>query len=339
MAIALFAIGYLDPVHQPVLFCCSIFLLSLFSGCLYIVGLAFEIESLEIHEYSMGSACVISGYRTGLLCAGAVALYFAFLFGWSWMYYCISSILLFGALLVLLQPEPKKSQALLQAKKARMATYTNKLWGFWQEVLLAPCKQLFQRKDLFVIIIFIFLFKFPDELLKSMEGPFYLHLGFTKQDLALASKMWGFVATITGAFFAGQFIKNRACLQSCAAIGMLHTLSLGTYFLQAFYGKSFSLLYITTATTHFTAGMAMACFIYLLWKISDSKHAPVQYALLWSFFSFKAHLFSSLGGIIASQLPWTQFFALICIAGTFSSIISWYLVRKKALDQVSVKFP
>lgn len=327
MALSVFGLCFVDPKNSQALLISLLLSLSLFSGCLYIVGLAYELESLDEKFYSMGSASVIAGYRTGLLCAGAVALYLAHLYGWSAMFLSIAGLLLFSACLVLIYPEPYKSKEIIKAKKEQFRRYPSLFHGFCREVLIEPCRNFFQKKDVWMVLLFLFMFKAADHLFKNMEGPFYIHVGFDKQDLAFASKMCGFAATIAGAFITGLFLRNKDPLQSAAVVGIIHSASLIGYWIQASIGKVYAVLYLTSLAGSFTGGMAMTSVIYLLWRVCDKKFAAVQYAFLWSFFSFKADLLACLGGILAASCSWDFFFFLVTIFGLASSSLIWYLVK------------
>lgn len=148
-----------------------------------------------------------------------------------------------------------------------------------------------------------------------MEGPFYLSLGFNKADLALASKVWGFGATLAGALIAGLFLKNKRALPAAAFLGLLHAATISLNIPLYYAGKSYALLYLASALENFTSGLAMSGFIFMLWRIVDKKYAAIQYALLWSIFSFKGHLFTFLGGQVAAVLSWEYFFPLSSITG------------------------
>lgn len=331
MIATLLAMSFIEPAQHPWYLAYSLVSLALFTGCLYIVGLSYELESVEEKDYSLGSAFVVTGYRIGLLCAGAGALYLAYLWDWSSMFRLMASILAFGSVLIFLQPEPYKSKDLIEAKRKQFDTYPSLFKGFWHEIILEPCKLLFQRSDWKMLLIILLSFKMGDHLAKSMTGPFYLSVGFNKADLALATKMWGFAATIIGALFGGYFFKGRNPMMSSVVAGLIHACSLGCYYLLAVTGKSFSWLYLTVALENFTGGMAMTVFIALLWKMCDKRYAAMQYALIWSLFSIKSDLLAWVGGVLATHCSWPLFFAIIFVGGFTSSIIVLSIVRQRAL--------
>jgi PAT family beta-lactamase induction signal transducer AmpG len=337
MALSFFGMSLTNPQTNLWAFGGSLFTLSMFTGCLYMVGLAYELESIDESKYSMGSASIVAGYRTGLLFAGAGVLYIAQFHSWSSAFMSLALILLCGSIAIALQPEPYKSQATLQIKRAQFACYRNLAHGFLHEIILKPCKTFFQRNDWGALMSILLLFKIGNHMARATEGPFYLSIGFDKTDLALAAKTWGFLATIAGAFLAGMLLKKKDHKFSLAAFGLLHALSLIGYWLQAVVGKSYFVLYLTATVGNLTGGMAMTAFTFCLWRTCDKQYAATQYALFWSLFSLIMQLLSCLGGVLASLYDWETFFLLVSSLGIASSLaliaITWRHQRIKTRDQ------
>lgn len=325
-------ISFTNPSNSPYLLAFFIFLLSLFSGSLYIVGLAYELESLDEGRYGIGSSYVTIGYRLGLLLAGGGALYVSFLWGWSAVFILVSVLLAIGCCFILFQPEPYKSENLLAEKKQLYSQYNSIFNWFWNQTIVQPCCTFFKKSNWQLIITLIVLFKFGDQLAKSMQGPFYLSLGFTKSDLATAAKVWGMMSTLFGAFCIGFYLKDKNPYTSLVKLGILHAFSLPCFLFLSLSGKSLAMLYITVAIEHFTAGMAMTAFIYFLWRICDKQFAPIQYALLWSVFSLKADIFACMGGFLAGMLEWNAFFALVSFLSIGTAMLSWSLIKHQVTD-------
>ncbi len=323
IAACLMLIGSIDSAQSPWILVFSLFCLSTFCSCLYISGLGYELESIPENDYSVGSACVITGYRIGLLCAGAGGLYLAYLWGWFWMYAAMALVILAGCIVVLFNPEPYKSAAVLQAKREEFASHTSLFKGFWQATLMQPFRLFFQQSNWVKVLIMILGFKCSDHLAKSMEGLFYISLGFNKADLALVAKVWGFACTILGAFLSGLWIRGKDPFWTAAVMGCLHTATLFFNCILSVIGKSYFGLCVTVAAENLTGSMAMTAFIYMLWKVCDKRYAAVQYALFWSLFSFKGSLLACLGGILAATCSWPLFFLVV---GTFSTAVSLSLL-------------
>ncbi|MBS0654624.1 MAG: MFS transporter, partial [Verrucomicrobia bacterium] len=180
MALSLAGMGLINPGANTGLFAASLFSLCSFTGCLYIVGLAYELESIDENSYSLGSASIVAGYRLGLLFAGAGVLYIAYLYSWQVAFLSMAAILLLGCIAVVLQREPYKSQAILAEKRMRFSNHASLYSAFWHETIRKPSSNFFQRQDWLVVLLIIILFKSGNHIAKAMEGPFYLDIGFSK---------------------------------------------------------------------------------------------------------------------------------------------------------------
>jgi PAT family beta-lactamase induction signal transducer AmpG len=293
------------------------------------VGLSYELESIEESSYSLGSAWVLTGYRAGLLCSGAGALYLSSLFSWNAAYALMAAILMIGAACILFLPEPYKAKQVLRAKRQSFSQYNSLYQGFWREIILEPCRLFLKRADWWIVIFVLLGFKAGDQMMKNMEGVFFLSLGFDKVDIATAAKVWGLSATILGAFCAGYVLRGREALQSLGAVGLLHAATLFGHYLLATIGKSFLIFYSIAALENFTGGMAMTAFIFSLWSVCDKRYASLQYALLWSLYLFKTDLFAWAGAMLASLYSWDAFFLIIGTGSALFAAASWVLLRRK----------
>lgn len=327
MAFSLAAISFINPKEKPELLVLTLFFLYIFKGCLYVTGLAYELESIDEKDYPRGSAYVITGYRLGLLFGGAGALYFSELWDWVPMYRIMAALLALGSFFILSLPEPYKSKEVLSSKRGRYSQL-NLIW-LWDEFIKLPFKAFFQKGNWGIILLLLLTFKCGDELAKSMEGPFYLSLGFTKSEIATASKMWGLGATIVGAFLGRFILKNRDLFSCLIAIGFIHAASLICHCFMAMSGYSISLLFMTVAIENLTSGMAMTAFISFLWRVCDKQFAALQYTLLWSIFTFKADLLACIGGLLAAHVSWSAFFCIVTVFGLATTATAWAIIHKQ----------
>jgi PAT family beta-lactamase induction signal transducer AmpG len=74
------------------------------------------------------------------------------------------------------------------------------------EAFVQPISSFFSRNGValaLVLLAFVGLFKFPDQVIGVMAGPFYLDSGFDKADIATVSKLFGVWMGIGGAFLGG----------------------------------------------------------------------------------------------------------------------------------------
>ena len=335
MSIVFMLLSQIDPAENIFLFCVLLSLLFSMTGCLYMVGISYELECLDESRYSKGSSYVIIGYRTGLLLGGAAVLSIAHMSSWEMAFFTLSCLCLLSTMAVAFQKEPSKSHLVIEEKRKALSNHSSLFYGFLQESFVRPCRDFFSKQDAWTALLVILFFKLGIHTVKLVEGPFYLDLGFTKQDLAIYLKTVGFTMTILGSFISAYFFKDRNVFQMIAIMSLLHSLSLSGYLAHAFLGKSTLILFLTSVTFHFTGGMAMATFIRFLWKICSLQYASAQYACLMSLFSFNAHLFSFLGGLLAAALSWQALFmGVIFIAALSSSLLLWICREKRYLGKL-----
>lgn len=337
MILSLIGLSYTDPASSPWTLATFLLLISLMAGCVYVAGIAYELEGIDEKEYRLGSAWVLIGFRVGLLVVGAGALYLSSFFGWAFVLRCMAALLLLAALLIRLLPEPYKSQEVLAAKRQGLQRYSSIQQAFFREIFWEPCKRFFAKNSAWKILLFIFLFKFGEQLLREMAGPFYLSIGFDKIDLANATKMWGMLATITGAFLAAAYMKNKDYLLTLAGLNLLHSCTLVCYLILSIIGKSYVCLYASIALENLFGGMLMTAFIAFLWQTCNKEFAAVQYTLLWSAYLFKGKIVSFLGGILASFCPWTPFFFLVTCTAITAACAALLIAKKISLNSQLVK--
>src|SRR5215469_10984991 len=106
LAIAIFALGFTDPVRNAMDTALLAVVVAFLSASQDIVIDAYRIELLTPDEQGAGAAATQWGYRFGLIAAGAGALYAASFGGWSFAYGLMAALMLVGMVTVWLTPEP-----------------------------------------------------------------------------------------------------------------------------------------------------------------------------------------------------------------------------------------
>ena len=327
--LSILSMSFLQPHENPVLLAFCILILSLCTGCLFIVGLSYELESLPSEQYGKASGFVHMGYRLGIAAAGAGVLYISYTDDWALAFRLLSLFLIIGSILIFFLPEPEGSQSVLQKKREALSQYSSFSQGLYQELFFQPAKAFLSNSTWKLILGLILVFKVGDQLMTSMKGPFYLSLGFDKIQLAQAAKIFGLLATLIGAYIGAFFQKGKDPFICLVFSGLLHSLSLLSFGFLSFFGASLAGLYTTVGMENITGAMAMSVFIRCLWSSTDSRYAATQYALLWSLFSFKGNLISFLGGLLAQASSWTHFFIFVSILSIGASLLSLAFVTEK----------
>jgi len=160
---------------------------------------AYRIEIAPQTAQAALAATYTLGYRIGLILAGAGALYLAQFEGWIVAYLAMAALMLLPIITTLLCAEPERPATTVQ-RRIDVA-----------EAFVQPITSFFSRNGValaLVLLAFVGLFKFPDQVIGVMAGPFYLDSGFDKADIATVSKLFGVWMGIGGAFL-GTFLGQQ----------------------------------------------------------------------------------------------------------------------------------
>lgn len=291
LAIAL--IGLSDPVKTPLLLVAAAVLTAFFSASQDIVVDAYRREDLNDQELGMGSSMYIMGYRIGMLLASGIGLILADYMSFNAVYLIMAAFMLIGVITTLLTPEP-----------ATMLRPPRSL----KETVLDPLIEYFSRNKAITILLFILLYKIGDTMASGITTPFYMEMGFSKAEIGTIVKLFGFWATIIGAF-AGGVLLTRFGLYKCLWLfGILQMLATSGFIVLAEVGYSTKLLAAVISGENFAAGMGTAAFMAYMAFLTNKRFTATQYALLSSLMSIPRVVASAATGYMANYMGWTGFF-------------------------------
>ncbi len=335
-------LGATNPVARPGLTALFALLVGFWSATQDIVIDAYRVEILEERQYGAGAATIVLGYRIGMLVSGAGALYLATYVGWFASYGIMAAFMIVGVITVLLNPEPgvQHSRESVEQER-RIAVYLEArphLKGKRGQVLawvygavLSPFAEFMRRRGWMVILLFILLYKFGDALAGVMSGPFYVELGFTKNEIASVSKVFGMGATIMGAIIGGIIVDRLGILKSLFVCGILQMFSNLMFAVLAVVGNDVKMLAVAIAVENLSGGMGTAAFVAYLSSLCNVAYTATQYALLSSFMAFGRTVLSSSGGWLADQMDWVSFFVLTTVAALPGLLLLVGMIRHFAV--------
>lgn len=302
------------------LICCAVVVVFA-SGTQDIVLDAYRIERFEESEQAAGAAVFTLGYRLGMIFSGAGALFLSDMIGWNQVYRLMTLGALVGVITVLCVKEPQQNTK---------NSYEN-VKQFIKYAVIAPLVDFMDRKNWGVIIAFIFFYRMSDAYMGQMAYAFYDDLGFTKTQIAAASKIYGMIATIAGGFIGGVVMNKFGMFKGLFACGILQSISNFVYVLQAQIGNHFAMLCTTIAFDNIAAGMATIAFVAYLSSLCNKKYTATQYALLSSLMTLARDIFASTSGWLAQSVSWETFFILTVFMGLPGLLLLWRLwkIEKK----------
>ncbi len=314
LALALVALGALDPGHAPlVLMFALAALVAFLSASQDIVIDAYRVELLDERQQGAGAAATQVGYRVGMVASTAGALYLASYLGWFEAYATMAALLCIGMGSVLMTREPKLPTG------PRAASF--------ESAVVAPFAEFVRRDSAWAILAFVVLYKLGDALAGWMSNPFYIILGFSKIEIANVAKAFGLAASVAGVVAGGGIVYRLGVMPALLVCGVLQMLSNLMYVVQLCAGADPAVLALTIAVENVTGGMSSAAFVAYLSRLCNPAFTATQYALLSALAAAPRTLFTASGGWLADRMGWAPFFVLATCLCLPSLLLLWWLMR------------
>lgn len=330
--LSLFGMAFSDP--QQSLWVVAVFALScaFFSATQDITVDAFRIESTDSQYQAILAATYQTGYRLAMIWAGAGALALA---AWgedaqggyqahAWcLAYCLMAISMgVGILTVLCSPEPK-SKLVVNSTSVPLSKRI-------ESCVKDPFKDFFFRfgKGAIIVLLLIATYRISDVVMGVMANPFYSDMGFTKEEVATVSKVFGVVMTLVGAFLGGIVTLKLGVLKTMA-IGAILASMTNLLFVALYYiGHSLSFLIFTVSADNLAAGLASAAFIAYLSGLTNTAYSATQYALFSSLMLLLPKFLAGFSGVWVEMFGYDAFFLMTASMGIPVILLVWLAEHK-----------
>ncbi len=315
--------GFLDPSTQMREVVYLAIILSFVSATYDIAYDAIRVELLSQDKQGAGAGVSIIGYRIGMLISGGLALFLAEIYSWQMSFIIIGASFIFCVAATFLSREPEKDLGEIVGRESTLK---------WLKMfILEPFVKFIQEhKNWLVIILFVVFYKIGDALLGKMVNPFYQQMGFTKSEVALIIKVFGFAVTIVGGLIGGWAVYKLGLLKSLLIFGVLQALSNFAYVWLASVGHNINVLTVVIITDNITGAMGTAAFTAYLASLCNLRFTATQYALLTSFMSLGRWFTNAPSGYLVDKtnglgLSWEMYFIITVVIAIPGLILIKYL--------------
>ncbi|MEM7408495.1 MAG: AmpG family muropeptide MFS transporter [Pseudomonadota bacterium] len=301
--VAIGALAFADPRSSLVLIAVLALAVTLFSATQDIVIDAYRRESLRDDGQAAGAALYVIGYRTAMLFASGGGLIMADQLGFEATYGIMASAMLVGIATTFFAAEPVASEAPPVSLAA---------------AVVEPFRSFFARRDAWLILLFILLYKLGDTMASHLSTPFYLELGYSKTEIGSVVKALGFWATIIGGLLGGALWMRLGVYRALWLFGILQAVSTAGFVVLAQVGYDLAWLTGVIAFETLTGGMGTAAYMAFMALMTDRRFTATQYALLTSLMGFARVVLTSPTGFLAEGIGWTSYFTvctLIAVPG------------------------
>lgn len=319
LALAIAAMALTDPASNPTATVSVAVAVAFLSATQDIAVDAFRIESLPQERQGLGLAAYVWGYRIALLVANAGVLFSVARLGWQGAFVAMASLMAIGlATTLFLAEEPPPPRG-----------YSRAGWGEWlAAAVVAPFRDFLSRPGAWLILAFVALFKLGEALAGIMTAPFYRSIGFSREDVAAVSGVFGLFATLGGVALGGLLVAGIGTGRSLVITGLMQMLSNLMYVALAEAGRSLPMLWAQVGVENATDGLADAAFVAYLSSLTSTAFTATQYALLSSLAALPLRTIGGLSGYLAEAMGWTRFFWLTTAAALPGLAIMLVLLRR-----------
>jgi len=295
---------------------------------------AFRIESADsIHQAAL-AATYQTGYRLALIWAGAGVLWLAARVevnatsydasAWQFAYLCMAASISVGILTTLFSKEPVR----IELAKARNA----KAW--LHQTLIEPFAEFIYRYGWHAIAILslIAIYRISDVVMGIMANPFYVDMGYTKDEVAAVSKVFGVVMTLLGAFVGGVLTLRFGVMRILFVGAVLSAASNLLFAWLAIQGHDLQGLIWVISADNLSSGIASAAFIAFLSSLTNIKYSATQYALFSSVMLLLPKWLAGFSGVFVDSFGYQAFFFGTAIIGAPVLVLIWLVIHLKLVE-------
>jgi MFS family permease len=275
-------------------------------------GLA--VRMLDSKERGLANAIQVGAYRFGMILGGGFLLTVFARTNWQVTFLCMAGLL---ALTVLPTFFLKETSATTSG-----ARYSA------EELLIGWLRRLMQPGILRFAIIIV-LYRFGDQMVATLLGPFLIDQGMDKEGIALMKGTVGSATSLFGALIGGWLAYSAGRRTAVLASGIAQAASYTLYIVAALGMGGVSLLWVATICEGVIGTMATVALFTLMMDASDPEHAGTDYTLFASLVVVMGPIGNVSGAAVADAVGYAPAFTLgsiLALLGTL--LVVWMLDRK-----------
>ncbi|UQY35864.1 AmpG family muropeptide MFS transporter [Pseudomonas fulva] len=158
-------------------------------------------------------------------------------------------------------------------------------------------------------------YRMSDTVMGVMANVFYIDQGFTKDQIASVSKLFGLIMTLVGAGAGGLLIVRFGIMPILFIGGAASAATNLLFMLLAGMGANLQMLIFTISADNFSSGLATAAFVAYLSSLTNLKFSATQYALLSSIMLLLPRLIGGYSGVLVEKFGYSDFFLITALMG------------------------
>jgi len=203
--------------------------------------------------------------------------------------------------------------------------------------VVCPFVDFFSRNGWLAIVIltFVGVFRLSDITMGVMANPFYIDMGFSKEEIANITKLFGFFMTIAGSAAGGVLVVRYGIMRPLllGAVMVAGTNLLFAY--MAAHTPDLILLTLVISADNLSGGLASAVFIAYLSSLTNTAYTATQYALFSSLMTLPGKFIGGFSGFVVDGYGYVSFFLYASGIGIPAILLVLYLMRRINSDKMA----
>ena len=279
---------------------------------------AYRIESADIDAQAALAATYQTGYRLAMIWAGAGALWLEARAetvdasgyqqaAWQLAYLIMAASMLLGPLVVLCSPEPQQ----------RELPVARNLREWLHGALIEPFSEFWGRYRWQAVLILglIAVYRISDVVMGIMANPFYVDMGYSKDEVAAVSKVFGVLMTLVGAFIGGVLAVRLGVMRVLMLGAILSAASNLLFAWLGTRGHDLQALIWVVSADNLAGGLASSAFIAYLSGLTQVRYSATQYALFSSMMLLLPKWLAGFSGVVVDSVGYSSFFVGTALLG------------------------
>ncbi|MCY3767901.1 MAG: MFS transporter [Gammaproteobacteria bacterium] len=187
-----------------------------------------------------------------------------------------------------------------------------------RKLYLNPVTEFFSRYGLytaFILLCLVGLYRISDIVLGVIANIFYQDLGFTKNEIATVSKVFGLLMTLLGGFIGGLSALRFGVMKTLLAGAVLSAATNLLFMTLAKVGYDLAFLYLVIGADSLCAGIASVAFVAFLSSLTSIQFTAMQFAIFTSIMTLIPKVLGGYSGGMVNTMGYSGFFLLTAVLG------------------------
>ena len=293
---------------------------------------AFRIESAQARLQAVLAASYQTGYRLAMIWAGAGVFWIAAKAetgglpagtyqdsAWAVAYVAMAVSMAVGMVTVWFSKEPAHVD-LPPAHGVR---------EWLQVAVMAPFAEFVRRYRWHAVLLLALIgtYRISDIVMGIMANPFYVDMGYSKEEVATVTKLYGVAMTLVGAFIGGAMVLRWGVMKVLMIGAVLSAATNLLFAWLALHGHDVYALIAVVSADNLGSGIASAAFIAYLSSLTNVQYSATQYALFSSLMLLLPKFLAGFSGVAVDAAGYAWFFTGTALLGVPVLLLVWLASR------------